>query len=274
MTDLIIATTMRETIADIAQAICIVWQSEADTPAVYAEHCRVHNADLRHSVIAHAPDGQLVGIGVLCRRGDRGFVLDFGIAPKFRGRGWGHRLFAALMKEAQAAHLHEVSLLVDADNKPAIRIYQRAGFEHVRELVTLLGKPAAYAPGSARELRNGMAQAIIAWFGAGKSTHPQWERDLPSLLSMADVRAFENARGFLLARPSPYHRRVDIVHLGLQPDAVTEDVNALLYVASVAFGADLPLALPEEPRDSRPHRLLHDLGFRAVDHTFEMRKKM
>lgn len=270
MTDLIISTTLRESLASIAQAICVVWEAEADSPAVYAEHCRVHQADLQHSLIAHTPEGELVGVAVLCRRGTRGFVLDFGIAPRFRGRKYGQRLFAALVEEMRRAGLHEVTLNVEANNGAAMRIYERAGFQRQRELITLRGTMAAYAPGSAEELRDGLAASIMAWFGGGKSARPQWERDLPSLLAMADVRAFETARGFLLSRRSPYFEQVDIVHLGLDPAAQPEDVNALLYTASVAYGPDLPLALVEEPHNSRACRLLRALGFRQVDRSYEM----
>ncbi len=271
MPDLIIVTTLRETATCIAHAICTVWEAQADTPAVYAEHCRIHNADLSRSLVAYLPDGQFVGVAMLCRRIDRGFVLDFGIAPPFRGQGYGHRLFAALVEQMREAGLREVTLLVSADNEAAVHIYQRAGFQIVRELVTLRGRPVAYAPGSAREVWDDLARRIMAWFGPGKSARPQWERDLPSLLAMADVRAFEAPHGFLLTRPSPYFRQVEIVHIGLDPAAVAETVNALLYAASVAYGSDLPLALPEEPSGSRAHQLLHGLGFRVVDHAYEMR---
>jgi ribosomal protein S18 acetylase RimI-like enzyme len=271
MSDLVITTTVRESMASIAQAICDVWEAEVDTPAVYAENCRVHNADLEHSVMGFMPDGRLVGIGVLCRRGDRGFVLDFGIAPPFRGRGLGHRLFEALLDQARQACVAEVSLIVSGDNAPAQRIYLQAGFQHSRELVTLRGKIAAYAPASAVESHSDRAATIMAWFGGGKAARPVWERDLPSLLAMSAVRAFENQHGFLLTRLSPYFRQVDIVHLALDPGAVTEDVNALLYATGVAFGDDLPLALLEEPLGSRACQKLLDLGFREVERQYEMR---
>lgn len=272
MPDLTITTTIRETPMTIAETICLVWESDKDTPAVYAEHCRVHQADLAHSVIGFLPYGRIAGIGILCRRGDRGFVLDFGIAPDCRGRGLGHRLFQALMAEVARADLREVTLIVSVDNEPAIRIYRQAGFQKIRALMTLRGKVAAYAPGSAQELSGDHGAAIMAWFGGGKSARPHWERDLPSLLAMSNVRAFENSRGFLLTRLSPYfHRQVDIVHIGLDPEAVTEDVNALLYAVSDVYNADMMLALPEEPENSRAAHLLASLGFQVIDRSYEMR---
>jgi len=268
-TDLIISTTLRESITTIAGAICAIWEAEVDTPAVYAEQCRVNDADLAHSVIAHLPDGQLAGIGVLCRRGAQGFVLDFGVAPRFRRQGYGHRLFAVFLDQARLAGLRELSLLVSVDNEAAIRIYQRAGFQPVREVATLLGQ-VQVAPGKAQELLGDMPAAVMSWFGGGKSTRPTWERDLPSLLAMADARAFENPQGLLLARRSPYFQQVEIVHLGLRPDAGPEAVGALLAAASAAFAPDLPLALVEEPLNSRTYQRLVTLGFRPVERAYEM----
>lgn len=270
-TDLIISTALRESMTTIAGAICTVWETEFDTPAVYAEHCRVNAADLAHSLMAYLPDGQFVGIGVLCRRGKRGFVLDFGVAPRFRRQGYGHRLFAALVEQAYLAGLQEVSLLVNVTNEAAMRIYRQAGFQYVREVATLRGHVETGGTDEAQERLGDIEAAVVNWFGGGKSTRPTWERDLPSLLVMADARAFENRQGLLLARRSVYFRQTEIVHLGLRPDAEPEDVHALLKAACAAFDPHLPLALLEEPLHSRTYERLSALGFRPVEQAYEMR---
>lgn len=270
MSDLIIATTTAVTLAAIADAICAVWEADADTPAVYGEHTRVNNADFNHSVMGYTPDGQLVGIGMLCRRGARGFVLDFGITPAFRQRGLGHQLFAGLLSQMRAAGLAEVSLLVEARNEPAIRIYERAGFTRQRDLVTLRGQAVAYAPAAAQPVRDNLAEAIMAWYGGGKSAPPQWERALPSLLAMANTRGFETARAFILTRPSLWFSHVDIVHVGLDPEAQAEDLNALLHAATVAYGAGTRFALVEEPCDSRACQLFASLGCNVIERQYEM----
>ena len=267
---LIITSTLRESISTIAAAICAVWEADVDTPAVYAEQCRVQNADLEHSVMAYAPDGQFVGIGLLCRRGRRGFVLDFGVAPAFRGQGFGHQLFASLMTQAERARLDEVSLIVNQDNQSAQRIYRRAGFEIGRELATLRGRAPAYAPGSAIEVTEDLPGAILAWGGPGRVSKPYWERELASLLAQSDTRGFQTARGFLLARRSAYHRQVDLLQLALDPEATLEDLNGVLYAAGEVFNPALPLTLLAEPIGSRVYTLLMSLGFRSVEQAYEM----
>ncbi|GAB4571287.1 MAG: hypothetical protein Kow0077_07610 [Anaerolineae bacterium] len=271
MIPLVITTTIRESLASIAGAICEVWESDVDTPAVYAEQCRVHQADLQHSVMAFTPDGQLVGIGILCRRGQHGYVLDFGIVPGWRGQGLGHQVFAALVAQAREAGIAALSLVVRSDNVAAQSIYRKAGFETVRTLETLRGKRVAFAPAQAREVTDRVPEVVQAWFGGGKSGHPGWERDLPSILAMADARVFEVQHALMMVRPSPYFRRLDIVQLALDAEATQEDVNALMHAAGEAFDPRLPFALVDEPPESRAHRLLLDLGFRVVERNFEMK---
>ena len=56
--------------------------------------------------------------------------LNFGVAPAARGQGLGRRLLEAGLERARATPgLEIISLMVRADNAPAIHLYQTAGFE-------------------------------------------------------------------------------------------------------------------------------------------------
>jgi ribosomal-protein-alanine N-acetyltransferase len=56
--------------------------------------------------------------------------LSIGVEADQRGRGIGGALLGALLKAARAADVRSVSLSVDPSN-PALRLYERAGFECV-----------------------------------------------------------------------------------------------------------------------------------------------
>ena len=56
-----------------------------------------------------------------------GFVID----ERRRGRRLGTRMLAAVLAQLQAEGVGEVGLEVDPDNTPAIRLYERRGFETV-----------------------------------------------------------------------------------------------------------------------------------------------
>jgi GNAT superfamily N-acetyltransferase len=56
------------------------------------------------------------------------WLEDMVMHPKWRGKGIGERLLNEAVKEARAAGCTRITLLTDATNDSAIRIYQRAGF--------------------------------------------------------------------------------------------------------------------------------------------------
>lgn len=60
-------------------------------------------------------------------------TLGMGLLPDYRGRGLGRRLLRACLDKAWANGLVRIELEVRADNEPAIRLYEGAGF--LRECV-------------------------------------------------------------------------------------------------------------------------------------------
>jgi ribosomal protein S18 acetylase RimI-like enzyme len=56
------------------------------------------------------------------------WLEDFVVAPDHRGRGIGTELLAAALAEARRRGFARVTLLTDADNESAQRLYRRHGF--------------------------------------------------------------------------------------------------------------------------------------------------
>jgi ribosomal protein S18 acetylase RimI-like enzyme len=79
-------------------------------------------------------DGAPAGICKLAIRGDRGWIGGIGVAAPHRGTGVGEALMRAVLDEARSRGLREVWLEVLVQNEPAIRLYEKLGFEIVREL--------------------------------------------------------------------------------------------------------------------------------------------
>jgi ribosomal protein S18 acetylase RimI-like enzyme len=63
--------------------------------------------------------------------------LTIAVVPSKRGRGFGEQLLSALLEQAQADGHHAMSLSVEKDN-PAVKLYQRFGFQPVREMDSTL----------------------------------------------------------------------------------------------------------------------------------------
>ncbi|HEX5533777.1 MAG TPA: ribosomal protein S18-alanine N-acetyltransferase [Actinomycetales bacterium] len=74
---------------------------------------------------------QLLGYAGLASNGAEADVQTIAVAPQAQGRGVGALLLGALLEEAARRGCSTVLLEVRADNEPAIRLYQRHGFERI-----------------------------------------------------------------------------------------------------------------------------------------------
>jgi ribosomal-protein-alanine N-acetyltransferase len=70
-------------------------------------------------------------------------LVYLGIVPEARGRGFAATALAELGAAAAAAGIRSITLSVDERNKPARRLYDRAGFQEAdrRRLFLLLSRP-------------------------------------------------------------------------------------------------------------------------------------
>lgn len=73
--------------------------------------------------------GELVGYAGLWFDGYDAQVMTIGTRPEAQGRGVGRLLLDALLGQARELRAGDVLLEVRVDNGPALRLYERAGFE-------------------------------------------------------------------------------------------------------------------------------------------------
>lgn len=76
-----------------------------------------------------APDGAVVGYGLWALQGNTGYVIHVITDPALRQRGVGAALMEAFATRFRSLGLRAWCLNVKADNLPAIRLYERFGFE-------------------------------------------------------------------------------------------------------------------------------------------------
>lgn len=65
------------------------------------------------------------------RRADEIRIIDIALLPGYRGKGIGGGLMQSLLEEASGSN-KSVSIHVEHNN-PAMRLYQRLGFRHIRD---------------------------------------------------------------------------------------------------------------------------------------------
>ena len=86
-------------------------------------------------------DGALSGIVLLAFRGDRAWIGGFGVVPEYRSRGLARRYLDETLAIAHASGASSVELEVLVRNLRAIRLYERAGFERMAEVVVWTREP-------------------------------------------------------------------------------------------------------------------------------------
>src|SRR6266498_2185739 len=87
-------------------------------------------------------DGVEAGIALIARRGWTSRLAAMGIAKEYRGLGAGSWFMRRLIDEACERGDREMVLEVIEQNEPAVRLYQKHGFEIVRRLVSYIRKDA------------------------------------------------------------------------------------------------------------------------------------
>ena len=107
-----------------------------------AEYCAMHSKDVYWTgeKVFRAPDrfraflaveaDQVVGYVDVTHKFEENEVFDLRVRETSRRRGWGKKLMAKALAENRP---HGMLLFVDADNAPAMRLYQSLGFVFVPE---------------------------------------------------------------------------------------------------------------------------------------------
>jgi ribosomal protein S18 acetylase RimI-like enzyme len=93
-------------------------------------HYRAHYDNTTYDVVI--VDGECAGRLYVGRWAEEIRIVDIALIPRFRGRGIGGGLLAALMAEADTAG-KPLTIHVEREN-PALRLYRRLGFTVTREL--------------------------------------------------------------------------------------------------------------------------------------------
>lgn len=87
-------------------------------------------------------DEQPSGLALIARRGWTSRLAAMGIAIPARGKGAGSWFMSELIDEACQRGDREMVLEVIEQNEPAVRLYQKSGFQAVRRLIGLIRKEA------------------------------------------------------------------------------------------------------------------------------------
>ena len=94
---------------------------------------------IRHGnvyVLTEEGKHQIVGLAILMRDWEdfyKAYLFDYAISEDFQGRGLGYEFLKIIAEDLISQGFDRMSLTVDVDNEPAIRLYRdKIGFESIQ----------------------------------------------------------------------------------------------------------------------------------------------
>ncbi|MBA3348740.1 MAG: GNAT family N-acetyltransferase [Actinobacteria bacterium] len=205
-------------------------------------------------------DGQAVGLANLGLRGVDGWVGGIGIVPAHRGRGHGETLMRALVDAARERGIRQLWLEVILENTAAVKLYEKLGFAHVRELEvwSLPGDPGSTKVDPAGEAHT--------WLREHSTGREPWQRADETVARLGDLdpapAGLLAENGAALVRVSA--GRVTLLQLAGEDDAA---VHSLLERVR---GLGESVLLLNLPADDPAAPVLGELEATVVVRQYEM----
>lgn len=184
-------------------------------------------------------DGEPVGLANLGLRGEDAWIGGVGVVPRERGRGTGRRLMEAVQHEARDRGVDRVWLEVIVENAPAISLYERLGYERVRELEVW---SLAGADGDEAEVDEVSAAEAHAWIRGRRSERDPWQRDDASLAKVAAPRGLRVDGAAAVVHVAG--GRVSIVQLAGRAAALRKLLTGARSLAEALSVLNLPAGHP------------------------------
>jgi ribosomal protein S18 acetylase RimI-like enzyme len=233
----------------------------------FRDHVSGNDIDLDCSQVAI--EDRPAALALIARRGAAGWVGGMGTAPPYRRRGLGERALVAGLDAVRDRGCREVWLEVIDGNRPAVALYEKLGFELVRELV--VGSLPA-RPDSVPASRPAGPDAAQAWIAVHRESREPWQRSDESVARMrargAPIQGLVIDRAGEVAAAVLFRDDADQVPI-LQIAGVDDGATADAVLA--AAGGKRALRLSNAPVGEAPGRALERLGARPVVRQHEMR---
>lgn len=147
----------------------------------FRQMCEVEDVDLQASAVAMADDVP-VGIALLARRGERGWVSGVGVRPGWRRRGIARQLLHQIQVTARRLKLQVLRLEVLFQNVAGTALYQQLGFRYKRDLFVLTQQAShreIVTPPPA--IRRAAPADLLAPYAEFHAFDAPWQRELASL---------------------------------------------------------------------------------------------
>ncbi len=235
-------------------------EAEGMTDAWFADHVARNDIDLVRSP-RWTVDGALAAFALLGFRGDRVWIGGFGVVPGARGHGMGGVCVADVLRIAREEGAASVELEVLENNSAALRVYARAGFEQIDELIVWRREWLSVPPAKTDGTVSTTPRDVAAVTALARSPATCWQREPRSVAAAAPFTTLTIGDD---ARPSAYAfvrtggPRGDVVLDAGARDEASGD--ALFSLLDAKFAAH-DITLPNEPEDGPLNEALFGQAF-------------
>jgi len=151
------------------------------TPSSLENLVRRESIDMQASRVALS-GGEIVGMGLLGRRGSRGWIGGMGVIPDYRRQGIARHIMRELITQARKLSLGTLQLEVIQQNKAAYNLYLELGYVTSRQLLVLVchqnslkTPPKELAPDVV--IRSEAAEALLGRLDALPGVSRPWQRE-------------------------------------------------------------------------------------------------
>jgi GNAT superfamily N-acetyltransferase len=192
--------------------------------------------DLNASRVAYR-DGAPVGFANLAVRGDEAWVGGVGVITAARRSGVGEALMEAIHEQARDLGVKHVWLEVIVENTGAFALYEKLGYETVRD-VAVWSLPLSDSGERAAE--DVSAEEAHARIRALRTEREPWQRADESLSHYADARGLATADGAVVYRQSG--ENVSLIQIAGDAEPVLRTLRTLGAVTVLNLPDDDPAA--------------------------------
>jgi ribosomal protein S18 acetylase RimI-like enzyme len=130
-------------------------------------------------------DERMVGLAMVARRGNEGWIGGVGVIPQYRGRGIGRQIMDYVMARATADGIKRVRLEVITANERARALYDSLGFQQLRLLHIAEGRSQGITPSDAFTYKGVSAKTVLAYNPLFHIHELPWQRSPRALAAIA-----------------------------------------------------------------------------------------
>ncbi|HEX6460122.1 MAG TPA: GNAT family N-acetyltransferase [Thermoleophilaceae bacterium] len=225
----------------------------------FRDHLQNNDIDLSCSRVL--VEDEPVAFSLVGLRAEEAWIGGMGTVPARRRRALGERALVASMDAASERGASGVWLEVIDRNEPALRLYEKLGFELVRDLVVWSLTAPQDEPPRSREVEPEEARA---WIAAHRQSREPWQRSDAALRHMDGLRALMVESGAAVI-----YKRADSTTITMQITAGDEEAASEALLAAAAGGGALRLS--NAPAGEPASRALERLGAEQQVWQHEMR---